>query len=83
MRCGGCGASYIGETNNLRLRTNTHRDHASKNHGLYVSKHIFACGSRSFKIMPIFKMHSDCDKIRKQKELHFIKKYKPLLNREN
>ena len=30
IKCQGCEKMYIGETNNLRLRTNVHRDHASK-----------------------------------------------------
>ena len=50
---------YIGETNNLRLRINLHRDHAKKNTGLGVSKHIFSCSIKlhfPLKVMPFYKM---------------------------
>ena len=43
IKCLGCQKLYIGETNNLRFRTNLHRDHSSKNIGLNVSRHIYEC----------------------------------------
>ena len=30
LKCGGCGELYIGETNNLKLRVNMHKDHARR-----------------------------------------------------
>ena len=43
LQCAGCQDIYIGETNNFRLRINLHKDHASKNIGLNVSRHKFQC----------------------------------------
>ena len=42
IECQGCRKMYIGETGNLRFRTNLHRDHATKNIGLGVSRHLHA-----------------------------------------
>ena len=81
--CQGCTKMYIGETNNLRLRTNLHRDHASKNIGLDVSRHIYSCSldnSLKFKIMPFYKMQTDDTALRKKMEGYFIEKFKPELN---
>jgi hypothetical protein len=83
LTCGGCQEIYIGETNNLRLRTNLHRDHITNNSGLYVSKHIHDCASKKenkFRIMPFYKIRRDDTGLRKQKEEHFIKKCSPNLN---
>lgn len=85
LKCTGCPMIYIGETKNLRLRTNLHRDHANKNTGLGVSKHFFNCNltsgeNKSFLIMPFYKLDHDDDFFRKNMETHFIKKYKPELN---
>lgn len=85
LECGGCGKYYIGETNNFRLRTNLHRDHASKNTGLDVSRHIFKCTrdnfcANNFRIMPFYKVkNDDCD-LRRDMEAYFINKLKPDLN---
>ena len=44
LQCAGCQDIYIGETNNnIRQRINLHKDHASKNIGLDVSRNIFQC----------------------------------------
>lgn len=82
--CAGCKDIYIGETNNFRLRTNLHRDHALKNTGLGVSRHIFKCTinmENKFTIMPFYKLNSDDIQFRKSMETHFINKFQPELNR--
>lgn len=86
IKCNGCNDLYIGETNNLRLRTNLHRDHANKNCGLAVSKHIYNCTesdnkANKFRIMPFYKLNKDETNYRRNMELHFINKYKPQLNK--
>ena len=81
--CQGCDGTYIGETNNLRLRMNLHRDHSIKNIGLPISKHIYNCASTKdikFKVMPFYKVNKDDEFVRKEKEKHFMNKCKPTLN---
>ena len=90
IKCQGCEKMYIGETNNLRLRTNVHRDHASKNMGLSVSRHIYECtkakpSDKNFKnvkflIMPFYKLQSDDVATRRGMEKYFINKFSPALN---
>ena len=82
MQCSGCMENYIGETTNLRLRTNVHRDHIRRNTGLYVSRHIHTCSQNNynFKIMPFYKIHSEDDSLRKMKETYFIEQFQPKLN---
>ena len=84
IECQGCSKLYIGETNNLRLRTNLHRDHCNKNIGLDVSRHIFSCTvnkSIKFKIMPFYKMTSNDELPRRNMEKYFINKFIPELNK--
>jgi hypothetical protein len=81
MECMGCNFIYVGETNNLRLRVNLHRDHIKHDKGYYVSHHIHSCGTH-FKIMPFYKVSRDCELYRKTKEQLFIDKFKPELNRD-
>lgn len=86
IQCNGCSSIYIGETSNLRLRTNLHRDHIRHSTGLYVSTHIATCAknvSPSFSIMPFYKVTKDDATLRKKKESYFINKFKPQLNRES
>ena len=85
LECQGCGADYIGETNDLRLRTNLHRDHILKNTGLNVSKHVFNCTKHfineiKFKIMPFYHLSSEDINFRRNLELNFIAKFNPILN---
>lgn len=85
IRCNGCNSIYIGETSNLRLRTNLHRDHTKNKTGLYVNTHISKCAKDkypNFNIMPFYKVKKDDVALRKSKESHFIKKFKPHLNKE-
>lgn len=85
LQCEHCGAQYIGETGGeLRLRINVHRQQIrddSLRH-LNVSKHLFACSNGKFNVFPFYKMHHSSDIDRKTKELYFITKYKPELNKE-
>ena len=90
IKCQGCEKMYIGETNNLRLRTNVHKDHASKNVGLSVSRHIYECTKGKpcdknlknvkFLIMPFNKLQSDDVATRRGMEKYFINKFSPALN---
>ena len=62
--CANCNATYIGGTNNLRLRVNLHRNHIENpNYGLlFVSQHIQHCSSNiaiKFKVIPIYKCPND------------------------
>jgi hypothetical protein len=85
MKCCGCSKTYIGETGNLRLRINLHRDHSNKNIGLGVSRHIFQCTANidsvnKFLVMPFYKVHTDDINYSKNMESHFILKFGPELN---
>jgi predicted GIY-YIG superfamily endonuclease len=85
LKCHGCEDIYIGETNNFRLRTNLHRDQILKRKGLGVCMHVNECTQgfeKKFSIMPFFKIKKDDEKLRKQKEAHFISKFVPELNKE-
>ena len=72
------------------MRTNVHRDHASKNMGLGVSRHIYECtkakpSDKNFKnvkflIMPFYKLQSDDVATRRSMEKYFINKFSPALN---
>ena len=84
IECTGCFKYYIGETGNLRLRTNLHRDHTKKG-GLGVNKHIFHCTvgksiERAFRIMAIYKVKEDDTDLRRNMEKYLINKLKPFLN---
>ena len=82
IRCGNCSYTYIGETTNLRLRFNLHKQHIRENANFFVTRHINSCGSGNFYIMPIYKMKNEDEIERKNKESYFIKKYTPNLNRK-
>ena len=77
----GCFKYYIGETGNLRLRTNLHRDHTKKNEGLGVNKHIFHCTvgksiERAFRIMPIYKVKEDDTDLKRNMEEYVLNKWR-------
>lgn len=80
--CNACDASYIGQTEDLRSRTNLHKNQIKKAdyRKLTVSKHIFSCGGK-FKIIPFFKSKDNLTE-RECMEKKFIMKYKPSLNSE-
>ena len=85
--CDNCGLEYVGETGDtLQHRTTLHRQQIKcENYRvLKVSHHIANCSknqSKKFKIMPIFKMPTNCEIIhRRSKEHWLIKKTQPALN---
>lgn len=83
--CNGCNKTYIGETVNLRLRMNVHRDQIKNpnNCTLGVSKHIASCTrnkSIKFLVFPFYQVYGD-DMDRIQKEQFFINKFQPSLNK--
>ena len=85
--CQGCNEYYIGQTNDLRLRANLHRNDIKRCTKLYVDRHIHQCAKSKkiqFKIMPFFKLKgtNDSQLDRENKEKHFIDKFNPSLNRE-
>lgn len=86
LSCLKCKASYIGETQDLRGRTNTHRSHSNKppDNCLFVSQHLFECAKDlnvKFKITPFYKLHTNSREFRLLKESYFIDKFQPSLNR--
>lgn len=85
LKCEKCGAGYIGETSNLRKRVNLHRNQNKKRkyRKLFVNKHISQCSNFNFKVMPLYKLRNDNAQERKIRELYFIRKFAPLLNRDN
>ena len=64
------------------VRTNVHRDHACKNVGLDVSRHIYSCFLNNYKIQnnDMTLLMTDDTALRKKMEGYFIKKFKPELN---
>lgn len=84
LRCANCSKDYIGETNNLRLRINLHRNHIRDptHRILPMSRHIATCSAGRdppFKVFPLYK-HIGSDQERLIKESNFIRKYRPSLN---
>ena len=82
LKCNGCENIYLGETTNFRLRTNLHKDHASKNIGLNVSRYIYHCTnnlgtSQKFSIMPIFKLKDENTSYRKNMESYLLTNFAP------
>ena len=71
--------NYIGETTNLRLRFNLHKQNVREGSKYEVSKHIKGCGG-NFKIMQIYKMNSDDNKRRRSMESKLIKSYNAEVN---
>ena len=77
-----CGLFYIGECVNFRKRINLHVNQIKTKdyRKLYVSKHIFRCGSE-FKTMPFFLMQNENIIDRKIYEQNFIQMFNPELNK--
>ena len=76
--CSCCSFIYIGETSNFLLRTNLHRDHSNKGHGLYVSQQIHNCTKNiscpcKFTIMPFYAIKTDNGNVRKCKETYYVR----------
>ena len=85
MKCAGCGLEYIGETSDLRKRVTVHNQQIRdpRIRVLKVSAHIDACANTcnpKYHILPFYKMNTQCTISRRNKEAHFIKKFKPVLN---
>ena len=85
MICGNCDKDYIGQSSlEIRFRIAVHKQQI-KDPGLrklHVSKHIFECGKGNFRIFPFFKMFTNDQQERLNKEEYFIQKFKPALNRD-
>ena len=85
ITCRGCGENYIGETTNLRHRTTVHnqqiRDPGTRK--IPLSAHLDTCSNADPKyfIFPFYKMPTMESSRRKMKEAHFIKCFKPKLNK--
>ena len=82
IKCQFCPLSYIGETDNFRLRVNLHKSNTKNeaNRNLKVNKHIHFCSKNKFSITPIFKCKNDDYVYRKEMESVFINSYCPSLN---
>ena len=81
--CSVCYGEYIGQTSTqLKQRLNTHIEQINHDNlrMLKVSNHIYNCSKGKFQIFPFYKLKSDNKYEREQKELYFIKKFKPALN---
>ena len=84
LKCNNCTATYIGETNNFRLRTNLHRNQIINENitKLFVNQHLFNCNvSNHFSIMPFYKFNNDDPNLRRSKEQFFINLFSPSLNK--
>ena len=87
IRCTGCDNEYIGETSNLPARVRIHKQQTldQRLRHLYVNHHI-AHGtigkSTLFQIIPVFSINRDDKTYREEIEQHFIKKFRPELNRD-
>jgi hypothetical protein len=67
MKCKKCPYTYIGETSNLRLRMNLHKQHIGERKEYKVSQHLANCGGGDFEFMPLLKMHNENVLERKEK----------------
>ena len=74
IKCNNCNYTYIGETTNLRLRYNLHKQHIRENAQFFVTKHINGCGTGNFKIMPIYKMKNEDEFESKNEDSYSIEK---------
>jgi hypothetical protein len=82
--CAGCNEYYIGETSNqLRTRVRVHKQHIRypEYREIPLSEHIDTCGKKQFSVFPFFKMPGESDIRRRDKEKHFMRSFKPKLNR--
>ena len=87
IRCTGCSKEYIGESSNLRARVRVHKQQTldPRLRHLYVNHHIAHCAIGKptlFQIIPFYAVNGDDKIFREEIELHFIKKFRPELNRD-
>ena len=81
--CVKCGDNYIGETQNLRGRTNNTKSKVrySENNSLEYTKHFSHCSNLIEPYFYVYPFYFEDDVLhRKFKELRFIKRFKPSLN---
>ena len=86
ITCNGCGEYYIGQTGDkLRTRRTIHaqqiRDPSTRM--IPLSEHIDNCCQTTpkFNMFPFFKLKSNNISNRIQKEMYFIRAFKPKLNK--
>ena len=82
--CSGCNKEYIGQTRGqLKERLSIYRQHIRQPEyeKVEVERHLRTCANEIFKIFPFFKMKENNKILRECYEDHFIKKFKPELNR--
>ena len=82
--CSGCNKEYIGQTGGqLKERLSIYRQHIRQPEyeKIEVERHLRTCAKGIFKIFPFFKMKENNKILRECYEDHFIKKFKPELNR--
>ena len=82
--CSGCNKKYIGQTGGqLKKRLSIYRQYIRQPEyeKIEVEWHLRTCGKGIFKIFPFFKMKENNKILRECYEDHFIKKFKPELNR--
>ena len=87
IRCTGCDKEYIGETSNLQARFRVHKQQTldSQLRHLYVNHHVAHCTIGKpilFRITPFFSINRDDKTYHKEIEQHFIRKFRPELNRD-
>ena len=84
--CAGCNEKYIGQTGDtLRNRVTVHRQQIKhkETRKLGMSEHISLCAKNkapNFFIIPFYKLMTDNEDLRKNKEKYFIDRFKPSLN---
>ena len=86
IKCSGCGKEYIGESSNIRAQVRVHKQQTLdlRLRHLYVNHHIAHCTigkSTLFQIIPFHAVNRDDKIFRDEIELHFIKQFRPELNR--
>ena len=82
--CSGCNKEYIGQTGGqLKERISIYRQHIRqpKYEKIEFERHLRTFAKGIFKIFPFFKMKENNKIFREYYEDHFIKKFKPELNR--
>ena len=82
--CSGCNNEYIRQTGeHLKERLSIYRQQIRQPEyeKREVERHLPTCAKRIFKIFPFFKMKESNKILRECYEDHFIKKFKPELNR--
>lgn len=87
LECQGCMENYIGQTSDMlrsRMRVHKQQIKTPQYRKIPVSKHIADCAGEMeipFKVFPFYKIIHPDKTFRDVKELSFINKFRPLLNR--